>query len=164
MIIRYRMANGAVPTPVGTVDRLAALEAAEGVRGLLAAYATSVDRQDVDRIDSLLSREVTLSVADIQLTGRESVVGFYRDAFRADPAPKTHFITNVATRWLGDGLIEADSYFLWTASEEQRSVIGWGTYHVRARVADGHAQFERIDIEIRHAGDIGEGWTRSTGQ
>ncbi|MDH3307994.1 MAG: nuclear transport factor 2 family protein [Acidimicrobiia bacterium] len=135
----------------------------ETVRGLLASYAEAVDRRDADGLSRLFHSAVELQIGDQTTTGRPAVVDFFEDAFLADPSEKSHFVTNVRTQWLGNESVRADAYFLWTAGEENRSVIGWGTYQM---YASGHDRLllTRIVIEIRHAGAIADGWATGSGQ
>lgn len=163
MIIRYRTAGGGASQPSSLEERLAALEAAESVRGLLNRYARAVDAQDVAQLDALLAHDVQLSIGGSEIVGKNSVIRFFEDAFRDDPAPKHHFIMDVETRWLGtDGLVDSDCSFMWVAREQLRSVIGWGRYHHQARVSEGNAVFTRIRIRIDYAGDAAAGWQLET--
>ena len=161
-IIRHRTGGGSASRPATVEERLRALEAAESVRGMLARYAEAVDRKDVEGLAGLLDRGVELQIGDQVTRNRESVIEFFEGAFRADPAEKSHFVTNVKTQWLGNGSIKAHAYFLWTAGEENRSVIGWGTYEMHAKGQD-RPLFTRIVIDIRHMGAIGDGWATGPG-
>jgi len=148
----------------GIEERLAALEGAEAARILLAKYAAAVDAQDLKAISSLLDRTVALSAGEMTVEGYENVVDFFRSAFAADPSEKSHFVTNMTPRWLGDGLVNIDAYFLWTAGEEYKSIIGWGTYSTRVKIKDGTGKFTKIGLTIRHMGEIGEGWKLTSEQ
>jgi|TARA_B110000263_G_scaffold27378_1_gene20870 hypothetical protein len=150
---RISLANG------GIEERLAALEGAETARIILAKYATAVDGQDLGAVSSLLDRAVVLSIGEMTVDGYKDVVDFFRSAFVDDPAQKSHFVTNMAPRWLGDGNVHIDAYFMWTAGEESKSIIGWGTYSNRVKVKEGTGKLTKIEIAIRHMGEIGEGWT-----
>ena len=134
------------------------LEAAEAARGLLARYADAVDAQDLSLLTSVLDRDVQLSVGGNTFAGRPAVTDFFKSAFADDPARKSHFVTNVRTAWLGEGRVAVDCYFLWTAGEVERSIIGWGTYSDEVKISDGGASFARIAIDIRHMGELGDGW------
>jgi nitric oxide reductase large subunit len=142
----------------GIEERLAALEGAETARIILAKYAAAVDAQDLGAVSSLLDRAAVLSIGEMTVNGYENVVDFFRSAFADDPAQKSHFVTNMAPRWLGDGNVHIDAYFLWTAGEEFKSIIGWGTYSNQVKVKAGTGKFTKIELAIRHMGEIGEGW------
>jgi hypothetical protein len=142
----------------GIEERLAALEGAEAARNLLAKYAAAVDAQDLKAISSLLDRTVALSAGEMTVEGYENVVDFFKSAFATDPSEKSHFVTNMTPRWLGDSTVSIDAYFLWTAGEQSKSIIGWGTYSTRVKVKDGVGKFTKIVLTIRHMGEIGEGW------
>lgn len=143
----------------GIEGRLAALEGAEVARVILADYAAAVDAQDLAAVSSLLDRGVVLSIGEMTVGGYENVVEFFRSAFADDPSRKSHFVTNMEPRWLGSGDVHIDAYFLWTAGEESKSIIGWGTYSNEVKVNEGVGKFTKIEITIRHMGEIGEGWT-----
>ena len=149
---RTSLANG------GIEERLAAVEGAESARIILARYAAAVDDQDLGAVSSLLDHAVVLSIGEITVDGYKNVVDFLRSAFADDPSRKSHFVTNMVPRWLGDGNVHIDAYFMWTAGEESKSLIGWGTYSNRVKVKDGTGKFTKIEIAIRHMGEIGEGW------
>lgn len=155
-----RQTGGGRPNQVnkGIEERLAALEGAEVARSLLAKYAAAVDAQDLRAVSSLLNRAVTLSAGEMTVEGYEDVVDFFRSAFADDPSQKSHFVTNMTPRWLGGGTLNIDAYFLWTAGEESKSIIGWGTYSMQLTVRDGTGKFTKIGLTIRHMGEIGEGW------
>lgn len=158
-IIRHRSRGRNSPRPTSLEARLEALEAAEAARGLLARYADAVDSQDPNLLTSLLHRDVQLSIGDTTVSGRPAVTDFFKSAFADDPARKSHFVTNVRTTWLGEGRVAIDSYFLWTAGGPEQSIIGWGTYSNEVLVAEGPSSFLRIEIDIRHVGELADGWT-----
>ena len=157
-IIRHKTVGDDGPAPRGLHERLEVLEAAEAARGALARYAQAIDAQDLAAFSALLARDVELEIGGDTIRGRVGVVDFLRDAFASDRSQKSHFVTNVKTRWVGDGLVNVEAYFLWTAGESARSVIGWGTYANQVRMAGGEGLFTRIAIGIRHMGDLGDGW------
>jgi len=151
--------DGARSAASATVEeRLAALEACEAARSLMARYADVVDDQDLSALGELLADEVVVDVG-MRIEGREAVLGFFGQAFAADPTKKSHFITNLKTRSLGDGRVGVDAYFLYTAADDVQSIIGWGTYADEVVVRGGVAHFTRIALAIRRSVDVRKGWT-----
>jgi 3-phenylpropionate/cinnamic acid dioxygenase small subunit len=147
-----------VPDHPSVEERLDYLEMAERARSLLAGYAQACDAQDVEALARLFSATGRVEVPDRAFEGREAVLGFYRHAFASDPSRKSHFITNVETRRLGLGRVAVDSYFIYTASGDATSILGWGEY--RDVVADGPegVRFESKSIAVKRAVDVREGW------
>jgi ketosteroid isomerase-like protein len=145
--------------PTITVEeRLAALEGAEEARRALARYADAVDAQDLAALDRLLADGVVLDVGE-SIEGRTAVRAFFEKAFADDPTEKSHFITNVQTKWMGDGRTMVSAYFLFTAADDTQSIIGWGTYENEIVVDQGPGVFSRIGLRIRRTADVREGWT-----
>jgi ketosteroid isomerase-like protein len=157
-ILRNNQGGHSGRSPEGVEERLAALEGAEAARVALASYCSAVDAQDLVGVSALLDRAVVLSIGDMTVNGYDDVVKFFRSAFADDQSRKSHFVTNVAPRWLGGDVVHVDAYFLWTAGTDSQSIIGWGTYSDRVKVVDGAGKFTSIEIAIRHMGDIDDGW------
>ena len=162
VILRHTDAGPGSPATEPIEERLAAVEGAEAARIVLARYADAVDAQDLGAASALLDRAMVLSIGDLTVDGFDDVVEFLRGAFADDPSRKSHFVTNMAPRWLGDGNVHIDAYFLWTGGAESQSIIGWGTYSARVKVRDGVGQLTKLEIAIRHMGDIREGWMFGT--
>ena len=142
-------------------QRLDRLESIESAREALARYADACDAQDLDAVCDLFTGDAVLEVPGHLYTGGDQVRHFYREAWQEDPSQKSHFITNVKTRWLGTGRVEVDSYFLYTAAGDASSVLGWGVYRDTVRTTDGVGRFEQKSIAIRRAVDVRQGWARS---
>ncbi len=140
------------------LERVKALEAGEAARTVLAKYARAVDAQSVSGIRELLADDVVLDVGQA-VEGADAVTEFFRKAFEDDPAEKSHFITNIEVRWLGDDRASVETYFLWTAADDTTSLLGWGTYAHEVVVDDGVARFSKMALAIRRMADVREGWT-----
>ncbi len=138
-------------------ERIEALEAAEAARTLMAEYAEAVDAQDIDAFAVLLDDGVVLDVGD-KVEGSAAVKEFFEGAFKADPATKSHFITNIAVDWLGGGEAGVKTYFLWTAADPDVSTIGWGTYDHEIVMREGSARFSKMSLAIRRQVDSRVGW------
>lgn len=138
-------------------ERVEALEAAEAARVTLAKYADAVDAQAIDGLSALFDANVVLDVGE-KIEGADAVTAFFKKAFEADPATKSHFITNVAVDWLGSGRAGVKTYFLWTASDPDVSTLGWGTYAHEIVMRDGKALFSRMALAIRREADSRKGW------
>ena len=143
-----------ISTDLTTEERLDRLETIEAARELLARYADACDAQDLEGVVSLFAPDCALDVPDQTYRGTDEVRGFYRQAWEADPSQKSHFITNVKTRWLGSGRVAVDCYFLYTAAGDATSVLGWGEYTDVVSTATGLACFERKAITIRRAWEV----------
>jgi uncharacterized protein (TIGR02246 family) len=138
-------------------QRLKALEAAEAARTILARYAKAVDAQSVEGIRELLADDVVLDVGQA-VEGADAVTEFFAKAFKDDPAEKSHFITNIDVRRLGDDHASVETYFLWTAADDTTSLLGWGTYAHEVVIQDGTARFSKMSLAIRRMADVREGW------
>jgi 3-phenylpropionate/cinnamic acid dioxygenase small subunit len=143
--------------------RLEQLEAAEHARGAMAAYADAVDAQDLDALAAVFSADAVVDVPGREYSGLEQVLGFYTDAFAADPSRKTHFVTNLSTEALDRGRTGVRCYLLYTASAEDMSVIGWGNYEAIVRVEPPTRVIERLSIAVRRAVDVRTGWAGPAG-
>jgi uncharacterized protein (TIGR02246 family) len=141
-------------TDLTTEERLDRLETIEAAREILARYADACDAQDVEAVVSLFAPDCALDVPDQTYRGTDEVRAFYRQAWDTDPSQKSHFITNVKTRWLGSSRVAVDCYFLYTAAGDVTSVLGWGEYQDVVSTAGGPARFERKAIKIRRAWEL----------
>lgn len=148
--------------------RVERLEAAESARQLLARYCRACDRQDIDALVELFVPDCRLETAAGAHTGLEEVAGFFRQAWAADPAPKSHFTTNVRTLDAGPGSISIDAYFLYIATDDGSSVLGWGEYRDEVDVTGPSPRFQKKAISmtastgVRHMGDLPAGWERGS--
>jgi uncharacterized protein (TIGR02246 family) len=140
-----------ISTDLSIEERLDRLETIEAAREVLARYADACDAQDVEAVVSLFAPDAVLDVPDQPYRGQDEIRVFYRQAFETDPSKKSHFITNVKTRWLGQGRVAVDSYFLYTAAGDASSVLGWGEYQDVVATATGPAHIEHKSIRIRRA-------------
>lgn len=138
-------------------ERIEALETAEAARALMARYAEAIDAQDIDKFAALLDDDVVLDVGD-KVEGAAAVKEFFEGAFKADPATKSHFITNVEVDWLGGGRASLKTYFLWTAADLDVSTLGWGTYDHEIVIKDGRALYSKMSLSIRRQADSRVGW------
>ncbi len=96
--------------------------------------------------------------------GRDEVKEFFRRAWADDPSRKSHFITNVECTPREAGSVAVDAYFLYTASGDRSSVIGWGCY---ADVVDTTAPdpvFARKSMTVTRAADVARRVGRVTGR
>jgi ketosteroid isomerase-like protein len=100
-----------VSTDLSLEERLDRLEAIEAARETLARYADACDAQDVDGVVNLFAPDGLLDVPGQSYRGTDEIRAFYRQAWDTDPSQKSHFITNVKTRWLGAGRVAVDCYF-----------------------------------------------------
>ena len=139
-------------------ERIAALETAEDVRRLAAAYAAACDAKDLDAIRAITAPDFVVSVPGQAWSGIEEAVGFYAAAWAGSDAPSRHFMTNIATTSLtGDGA-EATSYFFYVTVLGDRSQVGWGTYHDTFVRRDGRLVFSAKHIEMDLLANLDEGW------
>jgi uncharacterized protein (TIGR02246 family) len=139
----------AISTDLSLEERLDRLETIEAAREVLARYADACDAQDLDAVVGLFAPDAVLDIPGQPYQGTDEVRAFYQQAWEADPSQKSHFITNVKTRWLGPGRVAVDCYFLYTAAGDATSVLGWGEYQDVVSTAAGPASFERKSIKIR---------------
>jgi hypothetical protein len=139
-------------------DRVARLETADEVRGLLAAYATACDRRDDDAVGAILHPDVVLTAGGRSWTGRTDVVGFFAGLWSGDQPPQRHFITNIALGEVAADGADATSYFLHVTAEGDRSLIGWGSYRDTFARHDGVLLFRGKDIAMDVQVGLDEGW------
>jgi uncharacterized protein (TIGR02246 family) len=140
-------------------ERVARQEAAEEVRALVAAYADACDAQDLDQLAAIFAPDITVSVAGGSWTGPDEALGFFRDAWAANPYPSRHFITNLALRRLEPDRVEATSYFLYlSTTENDESKIGWGSYQDCYVRHDGRMTLLSKHIAMDPIVDGRDGW------
>ncbi|MEW2354424.1 nuclear transport factor 2 family protein [Spirillospora sp. NPDC029432] len=137
---------------------VARLEETEAARNHLHTYAATLDAPTPESAAALFTEDGVLRTRLGDFAGRAAIAAFYRDRLAADPSEKRHFIVTPRTTWLAPGLVEIASYFIFTARADARSVIGWGKYLDRLRVADGTALFEEKTIEMHVGTDLAAGW------
>jgi hypothetical protein len=139
-------------------DRVARLETAEEVRGLLAAYAGACDRRDCDAVGAILHPDAVLTAAGQSWTGRDGVVAFFARHWSGDQPPQRHFITNIALGHVAADDADATSYFLHVTAAGDRSLIGWGCYRDTFARHDGVLLFRSKDIAMDLQVGLDEGW------
>jgi uncharacterized protein (TIGR02246 family) len=139
-------------------ERVARLETAEEVRGLLATYARACDRRDLDGVAAVLDPDAVLTAGDHSWLGRDEVVAFLRAQWSGDPAPQRHFISTIALDRVTPNDAEATSYFLHVTAAAGRSLIGWGSYRDTFVRHDGVLVFRTKDITMDVQVGLDEGW------
>ncbi|HEY8532629.1 MAG TPA: nuclear transport factor 2 family protein [Micromonospora sp.] len=138
--------------------RLQRLEEIEAARNHLHAYAKTLDRPTPESVAALFTEDAVLSVPSGEFRGRDEIAAFYRSRIAAQTGDRRHFIMNLKTRHLGPGLVEIESYFIFTGRDRESSTIGWGTYRDRIRVTDGVPLFEAKTITPHVTTDLATGW------
>jgi hypothetical protein len=142
--------------------RLLALEAAEAARGLLSRYADACDAADIHALAELFAPDAQFEGFGLTCDGKDAVLDFFRESWVADPTKKSHFVTNVRTNWLGDGVIAGDATFLFLGSGDDTSVVGWGNYRCRIRVQNRKALITYMFMSVTRIADVREGWPAAT--
>jgi ketosteroid isomerase-like protein len=149
-----------LPGSVASVAaRLEQLEAGELARAASWRYANAVDTPDFELLSSVFTENAVLTTSKGSRHGRDQVLDYYATAL-VNPVKRKHFLVNQSVTPLGPDLVLLDSYFLYTFSGDDTSVMGWGNYVDRIRIIDGVGYIEdkRITAEI-HA-DSRVGWAR----
>jgi ketosteroid isomerase-like protein len=120
-------------------------------------YARAVDTLDFDMLASVFTADAVLTTRKGPRQGRDEIVGYYRTAL-ADPLGRKHFMTNQTVTWQAPGEALMESYFIYTFTGADTSVLGWGAYVDHVRVIDtvGYIAAKQISIDI-HA-DTRVGW------
>jgi uncharacterized protein (TIGR02246 family) len=149
-----------MPEPVDVsalVARLERLETTEAAREASWRYARAVDGPDFDLLADAFTEDAVLVTRKGPRQGRDAVVDYYRTAL-ADPYGRKHFLVNQQVTWLAPGRALLESYFLYTYTGADTSVLGWGNYRDEVVVVDGVGRIseKRISIDI-HA-DTRTGW------
>jgi len=152
--------DGVTGDLASVLDRLRRLEEIESARCHCYRYAAVLDDPTPERIAALFAEQGTLRTRRGEFTGRAAITAFYRDRLAADPSEKRHFVVNPAATWLGPGLVEISSHFLFTGRGADTSTIGWGTYLDRIRIREdvGSALFEEKTIALQVGTDLETGW------
>lgn len=145
---------------VDVLARLRRLEDAEVARNHLHAYAQTLDDPTPELVGDLFAEDGVLVVPSGAFEGRAAVTEFYRSRLTPEDGDKRHFLVNLRTRHVGEGLVEVASYFVFTGREDTRSALGWGTYVDLVRVENGVAKFVRKEITPHVSTDLEVGWPR----
>jgi uncharacterized protein (TIGR02246 family) len=143
--------------------RVAALEAREGVRELLARYVRMVDGADMDALRELFAPDVTwVSPGRVTLDGLDAVAGYYADWFASPYRGTRHHLVNERIEVAGDGgRATAASYYLELAAYEELSIVGFGNYlDVCEREDDGRWRIAHKEVEVLGLARLDEGWAR----
>jgi hypothetical protein len=140
-------------------DRLERLETAELARAASWRYATAIDMLDFDLLASVFTHDAVLTTRKGPRQGRGEIIEYYRTAL-ADPLGRKHFMTNQSVTWQAPGEALMESYFIYTFTGADTSVLGWGSYIDSVRVIDGvgYIAAKRISIDV-HA-DSRVGWAK----
>jgi len=137
--------------------RLAELETAELAREASWRYALAVDTVDFDLLASVFTEDAVLVTRKGPREGRQAIVDYYRTAL-ADPVARKHFLVNQKVTCTGPDAALLESYFLYTYTGEDTSILGWGNYVDRVRVIDGIGYIEEKRISIDVHADSRTGW------
>jgi hypothetical protein len=129
-------------------DRLARLETAEEVRGVLAAYARACDERDLDALTAILHPDVVLTVGTQWWRGRDEVLGFFRGHWESSETPQRHFVTNVAFHELAPDRAEATAYLLHVTVDGDGPRLSCGSYRDTFIRLDGSVLLKELDIAL----------------
>jgi hypothetical protein len=138
--------------------RLARLELIEQCRQLSFSYARALDVKDLVALDALFTDKCVLEIPGQTFTGREAIAEFFRAALLGDPGVKRHFMMNQTVVPSDSANATMQSYFLYTSSGPEISLIGWGDYDDDIAVEDGTARFTRKRISVERETDVRQGW------
>lgn len=138
--------------------RLDRLEAAEASRALATQYARALDQVDLAALEQLFTEDAVLEIPGQRFDGRAAILAFFADAFAAAQVTKRHFMCNLDVSHTGQGSTRMTSYFQYTFSGVDTSVLGWGNYVDDITVADGMARFTFKAIAVDVHADVREGW------
>lgn len=142
-------------------ERVAALEAAEALRNLVADYAVAVDTCDIEAVERVFAPDAVMSAPGRRWEGIDAIKGFLGGDFAANPVARRHFVTNVRITDADAHSAAATSYFLYTTASAGTSILGWGTYTDRARRVDGAWRLVGKDIVVAHSGPMEDGWAHT---
>jgi ketosteroid isomerase-like protein len=149
-----------VPGSVATIAaRLEQLESAELARAVSWRYAEAVDKPDLELLSQVFTEDAALTTSKGTRQGRDQVVAYYATAL-ANPVARKHFLVNQTVTPLAPGLIQLESYFLYTFAGDDTSILGWGNYVDRVRIIDGVGYIEDKKISADVHADSRIGWAR----
>ena len=137
--------------------RLIALEAAAELRNLTADYACAIDTRDIEAVRRVFSADAILTAPGRRWEGIDAIAAFFEEDFRANPAARRHFVTNIRVTDATAGTAAATSYFLFTNASAEASILGWGSYTDRVVEFDGRWQIAEKDIAVQHRGPLEDG-------
>jgi len=140
--------------PMSVDDRLAGLETAENVRGLLAAYANACVQRDVDALASIMHDGVVLTVGDDAWRGKEEVLGFFRQHWASSDAWQRHFVTNISFEVLERNRAEVTAYLLHVSVDGDCPQFACGSYRDTFTRHDGTLLLRELDIALDQRIDL----------
>jgi hypothetical protein len=141
--------------------RLERLELIEQAKVATFRYGRACDRKDVEALRTeVFTPDVVLRVPGTDHRGGDAVAAFYTQAFAAQPGTRRHFLTNQIADVSGPGEVTVDSYFFFV-SEDERSVIGWGSYRDVVVIRDGAVRISDKTIVVDVFTDLVAGWAAS---
>lgn len=144
-------------------ERIAQLEAREGVRDLLARYVRMVDGADLSALRELFARDVTwVSPGRVELSGLDAVAEYYANWFASPYRDTRHHVVNELIEVADDaGRATASSYYLELAAYDELSVVGFGGYRDVCE-RDGHGRWRIVhkEVEVLGLARLDEGWAR----
>jgi hypothetical protein len=136
------------------LSRIERLEQQAAAHALTVRYAKALDEVNLEALADLFTEDAVLDIPDHTYTGREAVMGFFREALTADQKlERRHFITN--HEYDDAGL---RTYFFYTFRGPSTSLIGWGQYVDQIVTDAGITRFRAKSIVVDLQSDVREGW------
>ncbi len=142
----------------GMEERLALLEAKEGIRETISSYAHYVDSGRYGEWGELFTEDGIFDVSfGGRLQGREQIVSFLK-ARHGPKGPKSrHFIMNHLIQVSGNRAT-ASSYFAVTNEDEDTSIFGTGVYQDRLRKDGDRWRFVERKVVVDYMVPLEKGW------
>lgn len=139
-------------------QRLAVLEAMEGVRKTLSDYARALDERRPDLLASIFTEDCHLVTVPwgADSRGKARMLRVFERYWARFANPRRYY-ANEAIQVAG-ATATAFSYWLVTQEDGERSIIGWGTYDWAFRLEDGAWRIGELIIRVLVMTPLERGW------
>lgn len=106
-------------------------------------YVRSIDATDAVAVAAHFAEDGICTGGFGEISGREALISFYREAWANSDAQRTHFVTNVIVEESNDDdRVVASALFLMTTRSGDTVELGWGNYRY------SFSRFDALILEL----------------
>jgi uncharacterized protein (TIGR02246 family) len=139
--------------------RVAALEATEAVRVVVARYCAAVDDGDLVALAALFDPDAVLHGRSPQ-RGRDAVVAYYARVVDSGRSLARHHVTNQEIAITSPTQANHDARFLALFGHAGRAYLGFGVYRDVLALCDGSWRFTEKTNDMHGVAEVEATWGR----
>lgn len=103
-------------------------QAQDLAQSVIFRYVRSIDATDAAAVAEHFVEDGICTGDFGVISGRESLISFYKAAWAGSDAQRTHFVTNVIVEESDQDHVVASALFLMTTRTGDQADLGWGRY------------------------------------